>query len=78
MLPWLRRRKVSPLPVPATPLMIASSLLDAVQQDEISNVVVCTKRKDGSFYIAASTMNTTDMLMHEKSVVEKAMECFRS
>jgi hypothetical protein len=73
---WLRRRKISPLPISATPLMIAAVLLDKVQQGEIDNVVVCWKTKAGGFNIAHSEVLTTDILMHEKAIQQLAMEIY--
>lgn len=75
---WLRKRKVAPLPVPATPSMIAATLLDRVQQGNIENVIVLWKTKEGQFSSAYSTMVTTDLLMHEKAVQCVAMDHYKS
>lgn len=74
---WLRRRKVAPIPIPATPMMIAATLLDKVQQGEIENVVVFWKTVRGGFNNAHSTMLTSDMLMHEKGMQEMSLEHYR-
>lgn len=73
---WLKRRKVSPLPLPCTPMMLAASLLDKVQQGEVENLVMLVKLKSGVFEISYSTMETSDALMHEKMMSSKANEFF--
>lgn len=75
---WLRKRKVAPLPVPATPQMIAATLLDKVQQGEIDHVVVLFKRKNGNYGCDYSSLSTTDILMHEKAMQVLALDHYRN
>lgn len=73
---WLRRRKVAPLPIPATPSMVAASLLDKVQQGEIESCMVFVKRVNGTYNCSYTTMTTADILMHEKAMQKLAMQFF--
>lgn len=75
---WFRQRKVSPLPIAATPMMLAATLLDKVQQGEVESCVVLVKRVSGVFEGSYSTMNTVDMLMHEKAVQKLALDLYNS
>lgn len=73
---WFKQRKVSPLPVPASPMMLAATLLDKVQQGQVESCVVLVKRISGVFEGSYSTMTTTDILMHEKAVQKLAMSFY--
>lgn len=73
---WFRRRKVSPLPIPATPSMIAASFLDKVQQGQVESCLVMIKYTNGTYNCSYTTMTTADILMHEKCMQKLAMQFF--
>lgn len=73
---WLRKRKVSPLPIPATPSMVAATLLDKVQQGQVESCLVMIKYVGGTYNCSYTTMTTADFLMHEKALQKLAMDAF--
>ena len=75
-IPWVKRRKIAPLPIPASPLMIAAALLDKVQQGEIKSLVVCTQTTKDTFQVSHSGMSTAEALFHGKMVQQRVDELF--
>lgn len=47
-----------------TPMVVASTLLDKVQQDQVEALAVCIKWKTGDYCTHLSTQKTSDLLMH--------------